>query len=530
MAAMQEIVHAFLGGVTPEAFPEHVRFFCTADVPAPKGFGAQWAALSSEAAEAQSQEWLSEATLERTSVIIVMADTSDAEQMAALSVLGLQLREQPLIAPPVFLLPIMSVWGENSREPVEALLASGVIDDVVWGAPRGYSFAFAVQAKLKHISNQLRELSRKYEARTQTADKLKGLRSDIDYTNWHYLRAKVFRSIPPVQNNVREDSRSVAGITMRAKLSRGLFGSVYLATRMADQRANSQACSMLVVEKGQRSRSMAEMQMLSHYLSVMETLDRFIHPNISHLITIIHTPKRLCVCTEICGRKTLYSRLTAHDGDAKRELAPQPLSAASVRSLARKVSAAVGHLHEVVGLCHRDIKPENFTVRELEDGEYDVKLSGFELAMVQEEGCRCRTACGTMPFAAPEAIMPASGGYDGRTADLWSVGVLFLELACGVRCIEKRIGRETLVAPEPVEFGGALSAAAPPLRPCQGATRDIQSLFSQPDAIESFLDKSSIAETKEVQSWLAPMIKGLLRVDPAERLTTAHLLKMMQTS
>ena len=47
---------------------------------------------------------------------------------------------------------------------------------------------------------------------------------------------------------------------------------------------------------------------------------------------------------------------------------------------------------------------------------------------------RCRTACGTPCFAAPELLDRVLGDaedYDGRAADLWAAGCAFLELATG---------------------------------------------------------------------------------------------------
>eukprot|EP00405_Crypthecodinium_cohnii_P028991 CAMPEP_0206501544 /NCGR_PEP_ID=MMETSP0324_2-20121206/53387_1 /ASSEMBLY_ACC=CAM_ASM_000836 /TAXON_ID=2866 /ORGANISM="Crypthecodinium cohnii, Strain Seligo" /LENGTH=192 /DNA_ID=CAMNT_0053989411 /DNA_START=97 /DNA_END=675 /DNA_ORIENTATION=+ len=189
--------------------------------------------------------------------------------------------------------------------------------------------------------------------------------------------------------------------------------------------------------------------------------------------------------------------------------------------MAIKISAAVYHLHEVVGICHRDIKPENFTIREHEDEVLDLKLGGFELAMMTSDGRKCRSACGTMPFAAPETILSGREGYDGMIADMWSVGVLFLELACGVRCIERRV----LGLPASID-----TTASTTLQPRAETARQIQLLFSDYSVVERFFnDAPSHLGSTEVQAWMVPIIMGLLRVDTPDRLTSSVLGEAMQT-
>ena len=86
------------------------------------------------------------------------------------------------------------------------------------------------------------------------------------------------------------------------------------------------------------------------------------------------------------------------------------------------------HAH---GICHRDLKPENVLVSLARGGGRDVvKICDFGLCeRVGAPGTRLCDLCGSPGFFAPEMI--TLGRYDGRRADVWSLGCILLELVLG---------------------------------------------------------------------------------------------------
>ncbi|KAI8832360.1 kinase-like domain-containing protein, partial [Chytridium lagenaria] len=83
----------------------------------------------------------------------------------------------------------------------------------------------------------------------------------------------------------------------------------------------------------------------------------------------------------------------------------------------RQIMDGISYCHSV-GVAHRDIKPENLLLTDTGV----VKITDFGLAVSMLEGTLLYRAAGTPAYLAPEVIR--CHGYDGRTADVWSCGVV----------------------------------------------------------------------------------------------------------
>ncbi|OSX71306.1 hypothetical protein BU14_0562s0018 [Porphyra umbilicalis] len=102
---------------------------------------------------------------------------------------------------------------------------------------------------------------------------------------------------------------------------------------------------------------------------------------------------------------------------AARSRLPEPLIAAVVGA----VLDGLAHMH-AAGRMHRDVKSDNVLV----DRGGRVTLADFGFVADVGGGGHRTSTVGTPYWMAPELIR--GGGYDAR-ADVWSLGILALELA-----------------------------------------------------------------------------------------------------
>lgn len=93
------------------------------------------------------------------------------------------------------------------------------------------------------------------------------------------------------------------------------------------------------------------------------------------------------------------------------------------RDLLAKLLHGLAYLHSM-HITHRDLKPANIIL--VSRAPVQLKLTDFGLAVARSH--QLTTHCGTLPYLAPEVH---SRSYTNK-ADLWSVGVIALELSLGL--------------------------------------------------------------------------------------------------
>ncbi|KAF1792703.1 Protein kinase-like domain [Phytophthora cactorum] len=104
----------------------------------------------------------------------------------------------------------------------------------------------------------------------------------------------------------------------------------------------------------------------------------------------------------------------------------------------RQLVDGVQYCHEN-GVCHRDLKPGPSSAESAAGREWRPQISDFGLSALYEGGgpdgpessraSLLHTTCGTPNYVAPEVL--ADKGYDGRAADVWSMGVILYVLLAG---------------------------------------------------------------------------------------------------
>jgi len=297
------------------------------------------------------------------------------------------------------------------------------------------------------------------------------------------------------------------GATVGRMLGRGMFGSVHTLQQPSGVPVPDLGEVVKIIDK-KGVTDFQDLSCMKRMIDVMQLLssDRWQHPNLIKLYQVIHTRSHICLRMESGGDFNLHKRLQM------RETVEGRLSYQCVVELLQQLAAVVAHLHLGPSVCHRDIKPENCIIHEHEN-RIQMKLADFDLAMIQNDQTMCRSACGTLPFTAPEVLL--ENQYCGKTADIWSLGVVFFEILCGVRIIEQvlALSEEEMQGADPRNPG----------RPNTAVAMRIRSAFQRQGSVAEILEGYIFPDLQDLRYMMAPWVNDLLHVDVSQRLRASHL-------
>jgi serine/threonine protein kinase len=208
-------------------------------------------------------------------------------------------------------------------------------------------------------------------------------------------------------------TRSIADFTFIKRVSRGAFGSVFLASRArtGDIFAIKATPHRTLKQKNQIQRVLIEKDILLRFSS--EYIVRFYYSFVGL--------NNLYLVTEFVPGGDLYS-LLQHVGSL-------PEEAAQIYGI--QIVYALKYLRSN-GIIHRDIKPDNILVTA--DGH--LKLTDFGLSYLgmvdrqisDEEIHTSQSFVGTPDYVAPEIILSRPHSF---SVDYWSLGIILYEFIYG---------------------------------------------------------------------------------------------------
>jgi len=206
------------------------------------------------------------------------------------------------------------------------------------------------------------------------------------------------------------------------------------------------------------------------------TAGRISHRNVATVHNVVVEDDRLWIVMELVPGLSLGTVLEAEG----------VLSPARAARIGAEAVSALRAAHEA-GITHRDLKPSNVLLGN--DGR--VVLTDFGIALVKAGTAHVRAG---EPAGAPEFLAPecARGAAPGPAADLWALGVLLYLAVEGVSPFRRGTREETLRA-----VAAHTAGDVPPPRRAGP---------------------------------LEPVLEGLLRADPAERMPAAEAERLLRVA
>ncbi|CAN6582832.1 unnamed protein product [Malus baccata var. baccata] len=157
------------------------------------------------------------------------------------------------------------------------------------------------------------------------------------------------------------------------------------------------------------------------FVNEVKILSRLIHRNLVQFIGWCHEQGECLLVYAYMPNGSLDTHLFGHRAVLQWDFRFK---------IALGLASALHYLHEDVEQCvlHRDIKSANVLL----DDEFSTKLGDFGIAKLMDPRFRTQTTgvVGTFGYMAPEY---EKGGRASKESDMFSFGVVALELACGRR-------------------------------------------------------------------------------------------------
>ncbi|KAI3992879.1 hypothetical protein MKX01_034229 [Papaver californicum] len=261
----------------------------------------------------------------------------------------------------------------------------------------GCGFGFALFIWLKKRGGS----SRKNDPETENSD----------------LNSEFEKGTGPKRFSYRELDYATSNFDEGGKLGEGGFGGVYKGF-LSDMNLN---IAVKRVSRGSK-------QGIKEYQAEVRIISNLRHRNLVQLIGWCHERDELLLVYEFMPNRSLDNHLFRGELILTWEVRYK---------IAIGLASALLYLHEECEQCvvHRDIKSSNVML----DSKFNAKLGDFGLARLvdHDSGSQTTVVAGTKGYLAPECVITRRSS---KESDVYSFGIVALEIACGRKPIDVSVG------------------------------------------------------------------------------------------
>lgn len=211
---------------------------------------------------------------------------------------------------------------------------------------------------------------------------------------------------PPTQALVNDLPFTLRDYVFEEVIGHGSFSVVFKCRHIGNSLEFAAKCVSTEYE--------SENHTVNVYRSEYSALSRLNHPNIIKLYDCFEERHHRFMILQLCSNGSLKDMIKPRRGMDKSLLLP----------FMKQLLEAVAFAHSQ-RVAHRDIKPPNVFIDPFERPV----LADFGLSLVSEPGTLSEQYCGSFHYRSPESLRQHA--HCPFKSDIWSLGVMFYEMACG---------------------------------------------------------------------------------------------------
>lgn len=206
----------------------------------------------------------------------------------------------------------------------------------------------------------------------------------------------------------------VGKYTVGPTIGQGEFGRVKLCWK--DENGVRRQFAMKLMREDKIKGDKSQEMKVAHEIRALKGCK---HPNIIRLEEVFKFRRYIAIVLEYASGGDMFTHIFNNG----------KLNEKQAQKMFAQLVSGVSYLHSK-GIAHRDLKLENLLL----DSNQSIQISDFGFAnqFKAERGMSrmMKTACGSPCYAAPE-VVNSHRDYDGRKADVWSVGVILFTYLAG---------------------------------------------------------------------------------------------------